>query len=407
MAFGLSALSVLGVAACGSSGGGGGGKVSGSSLTIYSSLPQQASDRAQSLDVIAGEKLALKQRGYKVGKFKIKFVSLDDATAAAGQWDPGQTSSNARKAAQDKSTIGYVGEFNSGASEISIPILNEAGILQVSPANTLPALTVKQSSVPGSPDKWYPSGKRTYGRVVPADVLQGDVQARWMKDLGVKKLYVFNDKQPYGGGVAEQTAIHAKKLGIQVLGDDGIDVKAANYRSLAAKVKSLGADAMMFGGITANGAIQLWKDIYAANPNIKLFGPDGVAETSFSSKIGAGPSKNTYITVAGVPESKLPPAGKKFLSDFKAAYHHAPEPYGQFGYDAMSVILDSIARAGAKGNDRAAVVKAFFETKNHAGPSGTYNIDPNGDPTLTDYIGYVVKNGKLVFNRTLKAVPGE
>ena len=406
MAFGLSALSVLGMAACGSSGGGGGGKVSGSSLTIYSSLPQQASDRAQTLDVIAGEKLALKQRGYKVGSFKIKFTSLDDATAAAGQWDPGQTSSNARKAAQDSSTIAYVGEFNSGASEISIPILNEAGILQVSPANTLPALTVKQASVPGSPDKWYPSGKRTYGRVVPADVLQGDVQAHWMKDLGVKKLYVFNDKQPYGQGVAEQTAIHAKKLGIQVLGNDGIDVKAANYRSLGAKVKSLGADAMMFGGITANGAIQLWKDIYSAVPNIKLFGPDGVAETSFSSKIGPA-SKNTYLTVAGVPASKLSAAGKKFLTDFKAEYKHDPEPYAQFGYDAMSVILDSIARAGAKGNDRAAVVKAFFETKNHQGPTGTYNIDANGDPTLTDYIGYTVKNGKLTFNRTLKAIPGE
>ena len=134
----LLAAMVLGVAACGDSddGGGGSGGGGGKSLTIYSSLPLQGASRPQSEDVIRGEKLALKQAGNKAGDFTIKYVSLDDATAAAGKWEAGQTSANARKAAQDDSAIAYLGEFNSGASAISIPITNEAGILQVSPSNT-------------------------------------------------------------------------------------------------------------------------------------------------------------------------------------------------------------------------------------------------------------------------------
>ncbi len=145
-------------------------------LTIYSSLPLQGDSRPQSTDVVNGEKLALEEAGGKVGKYKIKYKSLDDSTAAAGKWEPGQTSADARKAAQDQSTIVYLGEFNSGASAISIPILNEAGILQVSPSNTYVGLTRSEGADKGEPDKYYPSGKRTFGRVVPADHIQAAAQ---------------------------------------------------------------------------------------------------------------------------------------------------------------------------------------------------------------------------------------
>jgi branched-chain amino acid transport system substrate-binding protein len=145
-------------------------------LTIYSSLPLQGDSRPQSVSVNNGEELALEKAGGKIGKFTINYKKLDDATAAAGKWDPGATSADARKAAQDKSTIAYLGEFNSGSSAISIPILNEAGILQISPSNTAVGLTRSQGADKGEPDKYYPSGKRTYGRVVPADHIQAAAQ---------------------------------------------------------------------------------------------------------------------------------------------------------------------------------------------------------------------------------------
>ena len=132
-------------------------------------------------------------------------MSLDDATAAAGKWEPGATSADARKAAQDKSTIAYLGEFNSGASAISIPILNEAGILQISPSNTAVGLTRSEGADKGEPDKYYPSGKRTYGRVVPADHIQAAAQVAYQKDQGCTKTYILNDKEVYGKGLADQS----------------------------------------------------------------------------------------------------------------------------------------------------------------------------------------------------------
>jgi branched-chain amino acid transport system substrate-binding protein len=398
----------LGVAACGggndnsstSSGGGGGGRTS---LTIYSSLPLQGDSRPQSTDVVNGEKLALEEAGGKVGKFTIKYVSLDDATAAAGKWDPGQTSSDARKAAQDASTIVYLGEFNSGASAISIPILNEANVLQISPSNTYVGLTRSEGADKGEPDKYYPSGKRTFGRVVPADHIQAAAQVTYQKDQGCKKTYILNDKEVYGKGIAVQVQNIAKAQGLPIAGNDGIDTKAANFRSLATKIKSSGADCMFFGGITQNKGVQVFKDVNAANPTMKLFGPDGVAESAFSSKLGSAVEKNTYITNPTLDPKLYPPAAQDFFAKFKQKFGNDPQPYAIYGYEAMKVALLAIQNAGDKGNDKQAVIDAFFKIKDRDSVLGKYSIDENGDTTLSDYGADRVQNGKLVFDKVIKA----
>ena len=398
----------LGVAACGggddnkssSSGGGGGGRTS---LTIYSSLPLQGDSRPQSTDVVNGEKLALEEAGGKVGKFTIKYVSLDDATAAAGKWDPGQTSADARKAAQDASTIAYLGEFNSGASAISIPILNEANVLQVSPSNTYVGLTRSEGADKGEPDKYYPAGKRTFGRVVPADHIQAAAQVTYQKDQGCKKTYILNDKEVYGKGIAVQVANIGKAQGLAIAGNDGIDTKAANFRTLAGKIKSSGADCMFFGGITQNKGVQVFKDVGAANPTMKLFGPDGVAESAFSTKLGSSVEKNTYITNPTLDPKLYPPAAQDFFAKFKQKFGNDPQPYAIYGYEAMKVALLAIQNAGDKGNDKQAVIDAFFKIKDRDSVLGKYSIDENGDTTLSDYGADRVEGGKLVFDKVIKA----
>jgi len=396
----------FGVAACGGDDGGGGGGADSSrtTLTIYSSLPLQGDSRPQSESVVNGEKLALEEAGGQVGKFKITYKSLDDATAAAGKWEAGQTSANARKAAQDQSTIVYLGEFNSGATAISLPILNEAGILQISPSNTAVGLTRSGAGADkGEPDKYYPSGKRNYGRVVPADHIQAAAQVTYQKDEGCTKLYVLNDKEVYGKGLADQVVNIAKAQGLQVLGNDGIDTKAANFRSLASKVKSAGADCMFFGGITQNKGVQVFNDVHAANPTVKLFGPDGVAESAFASKISSAVQKQTYVTNPTLDPKLYPASAQKFFTTFKQKFGKDPEPYAIYGYEAMKVALLAIQNAGDKGNDRQAVIDAFFKIKDRDSVLGRYSIDENGDTTLSDYGANVVKDGKLEFSKVLKA----
>jgi branched-chain amino acid transport system substrate-binding protein len=393
----------FGVAACGSDDDGGGSGSTGSdTLTIYSSLPLQGDSRPQSESVVNGEKLALEEANGKVGKFTIKYVSLDDSTAAAGKWEPGQVSSNARKAAQDKTTIVYLGEFNSGASAISIPVINEAGILQISPSNTELGLT-RPGGAPGTPDKYYPSGQRTFGRVVPADHIQGAAQATFMKEEGCTKVYILNDKEVYGKGLSDQVSKIGKEQGVNIVANEGIDTKAANFRSLAQKVRSAGADCMFFGGITQNKGVQLFSDVHAVNPDIKLFGPDGVAETPFTEKIGQSVQAKTYVTAPTLDPKLYPPAAQDFYDTFKQKFGKDPEPYAIYGYEAMKVALLAIQNAGDKGNDRQAVIDAFFNIKDRESVLGKYSIDENGDTTLTDYGAYRVKDGALVFDKVIKA----
>jgi branched-chain amino acid transport system substrate-binding protein len=402
----LTVALAFGVAACGSSdksSTSGGGSTGSTNLTIYSSLPLQGDSRPQSEAVVNGEKLALQEHGGKVGKYTIKYVSLDDSTAATGKWEPGATSSDARKAAQDKSTIAYLGEFNSGASAISIPILNEAGILQISPSNTYVGLTRSEGADKGEPDKYYPSGKRTYGRVVPADHIQAAAQVAFQKDQGCKKTYILNDKEVYGKGIADAVANDGKAQGLQIAGNDGIDTKAANFRSLATKIKGTGADCMFFGGITDNKAAQVWKDVGAANPTIKLFGPDGVAESAFTTKIPASLQTRTFITNPTLDPKLYPPAAQDFFKTYKQKFGKTPEPYAIYGYEAMQVALLAIQNAGDKGNDRQAVIDEFFKIKDRDSVLGKYSIDENGDTTLSDYGGDKVKGGQLVFDKVIKA----
>jgi branched-chain amino acid transport system substrate-binding protein len=398
----------LGASACGDDGGGGGGggTVSGTTLTIYSSLPLTGASSGQTTAMVNGQKLALKQAGYKVGKFKIKFHSLDDSLASTGAADPNQGAQNARKAVQDKTTIAFIGAYNSGISKVEIPILNKAGILQVSPANTYVGLTsTRPGHEPGEPDKYYRTGKRNYARVVPADNVQGAALVTAAKESGCKSIHIWNSKTTYSAGLARNVSIAAKDAGVTVTGNDGIDIKAANYRSLAARIR---ADCFVFTGEIENNGVAAVKDVAAALPNAKLFGGDGSCLNDMADPkkgLPANVGARYKCTIATLDPATFSEEGKKFFADYKKEYklNRDPDPYAIYGYEAMELVLDAIKRAGNKGNDRQAVIDAAFATKNRDSVLGTYSIDENGDTTLTDYGLYKVVGGKLVFDRVLKA----
>ncbi|MBV9387521.1 MAG: branched-chain amino acid ABC transporter substrate-binding protein [Chroococcidiopsidaceae cyanobacterium CP_BM_ER_R8_30] len=393
---------------CGANGqpGGDASADNGNTVKIVSSFPLTGSDVGQDQTIVNGIKQALSEANYTAcsGKLKIDYQSLDDATAASGKWDPAQETANANKAVAEKNVVAYIGTFNSGAAKLSIPILNQANIFMVSPANTYPGLTkaVKGSTAPNEPNVYYPNGKRNYARVVATDDLQGKLAANWAKLLGVKKVYILDDQELYGKGIADIFEEDSKKLGIQVLGHEGIDPKAADYKALMTKIKALNPDLIYFGGITANNAGQLVKDMRSvgmAPDQVKFMGPDGIFDQAFAD--AAGPAGNgAYATFLGLPPKELTGAGQKWYKSYKSTYHSEPEPYASYGYESAEVVINAINKVCK--NDRDALREAAMNTKDLKGLSGTFSFDKNGDTTLAIGSGNEVKNGKWTFVKMLK-----
>ena len=410
----LVAALAMGAAACGDDdepeGGGGGEGGGGRTLNVYSSLPLQGASRPQTTAMVQGMELALEQAGNKAGEFTIRYQSLDDSTAQAGSWTPEATQANARQVAQDENAAAYLGEFNSGASAISIPILNEAGVPQISPANTAVGLTSDEPGADaGEPDKYYPTGQRTYTRIVPKDTIQGAALATLMQQDGCTSVFMTNDKEVYGAGLARNIENSAQEIGLEVMANEEIDKNAPNYRSLASRASGEGADCFVYSGITANNAVQLFKDFEAALPDAQLYGPDGVCEAGFTDPaeggIPAGVASKFKCTVATLSPDEYPPEGQEFFTQFEEKYGEPnPDPYAIYGYEAMRLALDAIERSGT--GEKADILTALFDTTDRSSVLGTYSIDENGDTTLTDYGVYTVEDGELVFDSTIQAEGG-
>ena len=404
----------MGVSACGGdddnggdTGGGGDSGGEAKTVTVYSSLPLQGASRPQTTAMVQGIELALEQSGGKAGDTTVQYESLDDSTAQAGTWTPEATQANARKVAQDDTAAAYIGEFNSGASAVSIPILNEAQIPQVSPANTAVGLTSDEPGAePGEPEKYYPTGQRHYTRIVPKDTIQGAALATLMKEDGCTAVQMTNDKEVYGAGLARNIESAAEAQDLEIISNEAIDKNQPNYRSVAAKAKSAGADCFVYSGITANNAVQLYKDFSAAIPDAKLYGPDGVAESGFADPkeggIPADVAAKVKVSVATLAPDEYPPEGQEFFSQFSEKYgEDNPDPYAIYGYEAMRLVLDAIERSGTA--EKADIITALFDTKDRQSVLGTYSIDENGDTTLTDYGIYTIDGGELSFDSTIKA----
>src|SRR5215216_1474621 len=403
----IAIVAAAAISACGGGGEDTSGGAAGGDVSIYSSLPLQGASTAQTKPLVNGIKLALDQAGGKAGDYTVNYTSLDDSTAQAGEWDPGQTAADARKAASDPSTIYYIGEFNSGASEVSIPILNNAGIPQVSPANTYVGLTTDEAgSAPGEPDKYYPTGTRTYLRIVPRDSIQAAADLMAMKQAGCSKVAIANDKEAYGAGLADLLELEKGQFGVDITSNTGIDPKAANFRTYAQQVKNEGADCFFFAGIVSNGGVQLTKDVNTAVPDATIFGGDGACTNTYTGeKEGGVPADVASLIQCTVATLDLTsyPGGKDFLKAYEDKYGEAnPDPYAIYGYEAMKLGLDTIKGLGADGNDKQAVLDALFATKDRNSVLGKYGFDENGDTTLTSYGLYNVgSDGNPVFAKTL------
>ncbi|HEV3319253.1 MAG TPA: branched-chain amino acid ABC transporter substrate-binding protein [Solirubrobacteraceae bacterium] len=397
-------MAVLAVVASGCGSVSGAANSQGNQLTVYSSLPLQGPSGAISGQIVDGEKLALHDSGGHIGPFKISYDSLDDSNPTSGKWDPGVTAGNAKTAADDPSTIAYLGDYNSAATAISLPLINAAGILQVSPASPYAGLTSSEYAGQDEPERFYPTGRRSFARLQPGDPAQARAQVRLMRGLGVGMVYVLDDQDPFELPLAQMVVADSEHAGISVAAHDSLDTTATtSFAGEASKIARSGAQAVFFAGGTTPETVSLWQQLHAADPRLWLLGPSTMVNAAFTSAIGAGAGARTLLTTPILPVGHYPVSAQRVLSAYRRQFHEQPEAYALFGYAAMSATLRAIARAGAHGNNRQAVIDALLDAGPHDSVIGRYAIEPDGETTLSSYGVDRVSAGAPTFWRELNA----
>jgi branched-chain amino acid transport system substrate-binding protein len=369
-------------------------------IRIVSSLPRTGSAKGQTDTIVNGIRLALEEVDFKVAGFHLAYSDLDDATAAAGAWTPDAETSNALRAVGDPNVMAYIGPFNSGAAKVSMPILNKAGVLMVSPANTWPGLTKPGIGEPGEPEMYQPTGKLNYVRVVPADDLQGPLAADWAKEMGLQKVFIIDDREVYGRGLATMFLGRAEQIGLEVLGTNSIDPKSLDFKAFLRTVKDKDPDLIYFGGTTQSKGGQLAMDMVDVGMDAKIMVPDGCYEEAFITSAGAANLEGRcYVTFGGVPPEQYTGAALAFKESYARRFGGKPEAYAIYGYESARVVIEAIRTAGTK--DRAAIIAAAFSIKDFPGALGTWSVDENGDTTLAAISGIEVRGGKFQFVKLL------
>ncbi len=370
---------------------------------VASDLPLQGAGRTQTIEMTKAIAFVFKQHGWKAGKHTLAYQSCDDSTAQAGKWDSGKCSANANAYAQNSDVIGVIGTFNSGCAEIVVPILNRASngpVAIVSPANTYVGLTHGgPGTAAGEPQKYYPTGKRNYARVVAADDFQGAADAVLAKQLGVKSVFILNDKEAYGLGVATNFRNAAKRLKIKVAGFTAFDPKASSYEALAVKIRASGATGVFLGGLICENGGKLIKDIRAGSPKVKILAPDGFTPISAVVDGAGGAANGMTVSVAGLPNEKLPSGGRKFVSSFKKANSgKAPDPYSVYAAQATEALVAAIkASNGSRSDVAAKLLKVNLKNTIF----GRVSFTKNGDVTQNPVTIYIIKAGQ---SKTYKVI---
>ena len=333
-------------------------------LTVYVSAPLRGESGAEGQAIVNGAKLALADAQGEAAGLDVEAIYMDDTggDGDSARWAPVVVADNARRAAQDSTAIAYVGDLESGATRISLPITNQARMLQVSAASSAVDLTRTSPTSDEVPELAQPTGERTFGRVIPDDRKQAGAGAVWAKKLGVRSARVVADRSQFGELVGDEFTEEAEALGL---------------------------------AIGRGGELS-----YLAAEKPPEWIPTGDAMATDA--LFAAASSGLYLTSSAQAPEQLPPAGQDFVSAYEEEFGEPPDRYAAYGYEAMAVVLDSIERAEDP-RDRSSVIDAFFATADRESVLGAYSIDEAGDTTLDAIGGYRVEGGEPRFDSALRA----
>ena len=354
-------------------------------IKIYTSWPMQGAMLPEGTGMKNGVDLALDQNKREAAGYCLETVNLDDASPQTGKWDGAVEAENANKAVSDSDAMIYIGTYNSGAAKVSMAITQRAHMAQITPANTYPGLTKKAGAAAGEPEIYRPLGIVSYFRVPPADDIQGAVGANWAKKLGHKKVFILNDQELYGKGIADVFEAEAKKIGLTVLGNEGIDYKQPDQKPILTKIRASGADLVYMGAVVETGAqtiIRQMKDLGMVAPKVSFMGPDGLYEETLlkAATCDAVLATDMHLTFASLSFEQMTGKGADIYKEYKARFKLEPTSYALYSWEAGEIAVEGIKRADVK--DREKIRQAIAATKNFDGLNGKWSFDQNGDTTM-------------------------
>ncbi len=368
-------------------------------VSVGINLPLTGADAQAATKIKQGAQLAFEEANAAggVSGYKINVIVLDDGTATAGQYDPAQAATNARKMVSDSSVVAAVGPQMSGSGKAMSPILSQGNLAIITPSSTNPDITN-----PKFASQYRPGGKAIYFRTVTTDAFQGPNMANYFADtLKVKSIYVLDDSGAFGVGLADAFQGQAEKRGIKVLGRDQLNPKEADYATILTKIKPLNPDGLFYGGV-AQAGVKLAKQSYEILPKVIKGGGDGMHSTDLLSGAGFPAAEGWYVTIAA-PHVLDQPEVADWAKKFEAKFGGPPEDYSLTAYDAALVIIDAIKRVAAAGkevnrdNVRDAIQSAKVKTL-----QGEVAFDDNGDITNRIVSVFkITKDDKYPLNDTI------
>ncbi|KAB2866533.1 MAG: branched-chain amino acid ABC transporter substrate-binding protein [Anaerolineae bacterium] len=378
----------------------------GEKIKVYTSWPLSGGTQAVGESMLKAAELALAHYkedhdGAGPAGFEVEIVGLDDASPTTGAWDGTIEAENAQRCVNDPECMVYFGTYNSGAAKVSMVITNEAGIAQISPANSYAGLTrACETCAEGEPEIYRPSGEVNYFRTNGTDDFQGPSDASWAYCLGFESVYILDDTQAYGKGIADEFERQAEAIGLEVAGRASVESTDIDFRALLTDVLASGAD-LVFGGFVLDSGgpqvIQQMNELGLFEEDVYFMGPDGMASPALFDQIGGVEIANDYVYISfpgPLPSTLESEQGVRFYQGYVDTYDEEPDPYAIYAYQSMQVILDSIERAGVA--DRAAILEAMRSTSEFEGLSATFGFDENGDATVSGFYGYAVGDDTFI-----------
>jgi branched-chain amino acid transport system substrate-binding protein len=372
------------------------------SALIVLTAPLQGYYADHGIQAAQAIKLVLAKRDWRAGEHTVGLQVCDEVSPGSDDSDPARCARIARALAPNHAVLGVVGPWSTTCATTLLPVLNRATgpVTAISALASYVGLTrAGPGTAPGEPERYRPTGRRNFARVVPADDAQAAAGVSYAQHLGADRLYVLDDDSSYGRGLAEGVRASTKLAQMELAGSAAWRSTAHDYRTLARRVRRAHPDAVYLAGFAESNGGQLIADLRRLlGTHTRLLGPDGFSDPRYLTEHAGTAAEDFVFTIATLPSDKLPPAGRRFAAEFKRRYGALPCCISVATAQATEIFLDAIA---ASNGTRAAVTRNVLHAQVRDGLLGTFRFDAAGDTTANTFGVYRISGGRGPFQTTV------